>query len=220
MDTNVNEEKFLIGQENAVDKGDNLAWLYKLTLAFAFALATGYAAQLKIFLPFTPVPITLQTFVVLASGILLGRWWGALSQILYVVCGAFGVPFFAGMAGGLGILVGPRGGYLIGFVLTAFFVGHLAQKQFCVMNNRGRLRLRGRLSLRGGLRLFFTRFLTITATYTILIYGLGVTQLGLWFWFAKGACPSLGALLMMGVVPFIPGDLIKIALVSLLRRRG
>lgn len=170
----------------------------KLLVVSVVALATGYAAQLRIALPWTPVPITLQTFVVLSSGLLLGKWWGSLSQLLYVSLGIVGVPFFSGMQGGLGVILGPRGGYLLGFVVTSFVVGHVVERY--------------------KLQKFFHLLLALMLISVVCIYGLGCLQLGLWLWLVKGTPASLYTILTMGMIPFIPGDLIKIFLVSLLAR--
>lgn len=176
----------------------NMSWTHRLLLSSVFALATALAAMVKIFLPWTPIPITLQTFVVLAAGIMLGRWWGALSQVLYVGSGAAGLPIFAGMAGGIGSLVGPTGGYLVGFIVTAFVVGVVCEKQ----------RSRGFA--------FVPTFLSLTAIYIVLIYGVGVAHLGWWTSQVQGSWPSIGSLLMLGVVPFLVGDAIKLVLATLL----
>jgi len=87
------------------------------------ACVTGLLAQIKISLPWTPVPITGQTFAVLLTGVLLGRWWGGISQVIYVVMGVVGIPWFAGLSGGYSALIGPSGGYIIGFILAALFLG-------------------------------------------------------------------------------------------------
>ena len=92
----------------------------KIAFALTLACATGLSAQVRIPLPFTPVPITMQTFLVLISGVILGRRWGGLSQIMYVGVGVLGIPWFAGSS-----IFGPTGGYLIGFILAAFFLGHV-----------------------------------------------------------------------------------------------
>jgi biotin transport system substrate-specific component len=169
----------------------------KLILASLFALATSYAAQLKIFLPWTPVPITFQTFVVLASGISLGCWYGGLSQILYVCCGAAGLPLFAGMEGGfVKIILGPRGGYLLGFILASFFVGRLVKKTDSFLK-------------------IFTKL--CIANFGI-IYGFGCTQLAFWLYAVKGVFPSLMTVLYMGALPFIFGGLVKIFMIYFLTR--
>jgi len=99
--------------------------LYKLALAFSFACLTGIMAQIRIPLPFTPVPLTGQVFAVLLSAVLLGGYYGGLSQIFYIVFGAIGIPWFSGGIGGFAYIAGVTGGYLIGFVPAALFVGWL-----------------------------------------------------------------------------------------------
>src|SRR4029077_5468734 len=84
-------------------------------LVIAASLLTAAAAQLEIRLPWTPVPITGQTFAVLLSGTVLGARRAFLGQCLYLIEGACGLPFFAGGAAGLAKLVGPTGGYLVAF---------------------------------------------------------------------------------------------------------
>ena len=116
-------------------KNDVFRWRYelsipkKLVMALGMAGVIGLLAQAKFPLPWSPVPITGQTFAVLLAGVLLGRRWGGISLAAYVVIGTAGVPWFApqaGMpifsAGGIGILTGATGGYLIGFILAALFI--------------------------------------------------------------------------------------------------
>ena len=172
-----------------------ISWPYKLLLASTVALATGYAAQLRIPLYWTPVPITMQTCVVLFSGIFLGCRWGALSQILYVSLGVFGVPFFSGMQGGLGVILGPRGGYLLGFILTSLLVGYFVERYQKFTN-------------------FFPLLFLLIGVSIICIYGLGCLQLGVWLWFVKGSSTSLLNILRMGCFPFVLGDFIKVFLVA------
>ena len=102
--------------------------LYKLALAFGFACLTGIMAQIRISLPFTPVPLTGQVFAVLLSAVFLGGYYGGLSQIFYIVFGAIGVPWFSGGNGGLVYIAGVTGGYMIGFVFAALLVGWLTNK--------------------------------------------------------------------------------------------
>jgi biotin transport system substrate-specific component len=90
----------------------------------AFTLATALSAQVRIPLPFTPVPVTLQTFFVLLSGLVLGPW-AVLAQALYLLGGATGLPFFTGGATGLTHLTGATTGYLLAFPLAALFCGLL-----------------------------------------------------------------------------------------------
>ena len=77
-------------------------------------------AQIRIPLPFTPVPITGQTFGVLLTGALLGSRYGTLVVIAYVVQGLTGLPVFAGLKGGIAVSFGPTGGYILGFIPAAF----------------------------------------------------------------------------------------------------
>jgi len=178
----------------------------KLALALIMAGVTGLFAQIKIYLWFTPVPITGQTFAVLMSGILLGRWWGGASQALYAGFGAAGVPWFAGWSGGTAVLTGPTGGYIVGFILAALFVGYFADT---FINSR---------------RFFPMLGLMIFANF-VLIHGPGLLWLNthayeLWLKGSQvlGLGPyegrSLLSLLMAGTIPFIVGDLIKIGIAA------
>jgi biotin transport system substrate-specific component len=95
----------------------------KVALAFGFAWVTGLLAQVRFSLPFTPVPVTGQVFAVLLSGVILGKWYGGMSQGLYAGIGAAGLPWFSGMKGGLDVLSGITGGYIFGFVAAALVIG-------------------------------------------------------------------------------------------------
>ena len=106
----------------------NTSLANKAVLAFLIACFTGIMAQIIIPLPWTPVPITAQTFAVLMAGIFLGRYWGGVSQLIYVTVGVLGVPWFTGMHGGYTALIGVTGGYLIGFILAALFLGFFVDK--------------------------------------------------------------------------------------------
>lgn len=165
--------------------------IQKVTLATGFAALTGVAAQLRIPLPFTPVPVTLQTFAVLLTGVALGARWGASSQALYAGLGAAGVPWFAGMAGGLGTIVGPTGGYIVGFVLAAGFIGYVTD------------------TYPWSRRVHVLTGLFVVANFGI-IYGVGLPWLFGWLTLIKGATPSIMDVLTMGLFPFVPGDIVKL----------
>jgi len=92
-----------------------------------FAIFTALCAKVRISLPFTPVPITMQTFAVLSAGLLLGRTLGSASMALYLMLGVAGLPLFS-LGGGLSYLAGPTGGYLIGFLLAAYLIGCLTER--------------------------------------------------------------------------------------------
>lgn len=182
-------------------KYDVFRWRYelsipkKLALAAGIACLTGLMAQVRFPLPWSPVPITGQTFAVLLAGVLLGRWWGGISLAMYAGLGAIGLPWFAGWGSGLGYLAGPTGGYIIGFILAALFLGHFTDKY---------IRSRSFLSMLG--LMLFANF--------ILIYVPGLLQLGLWLSLVKGEPVTFTTLLMMGAIPFIAGDITKAVLAA------
>ena len=157
----------------------------KIVLALSFAALTGLLAQVKIYLPFTPVPITLQTFAVLLAGVTLGRSWGGASMAAYAALGILGVPWFANAASGFGATFG----YLAGFVLAAMFIGHMADKY---------VRTRG----------FTPMFGLMTAASVLLIYIPGAVWLGFWLDMA-GQSVTFASVIAMGVTPFISGDIVK-----------
>lgn len=175
-------------------KYDVFRWRYELSipkkvaLALGMAALTGLMAQVRIPLPGNLVPITGQTFAVLLAGVLLGRWWGGASMALYAGLGIVGVPWFAGWASGLGA----TGGYIIGFVLAGLFLGHFTDRY---------IKARSFVSMLG--LMLFTNF--------IIIYVPGLLWLGLWLNLVAGKSVSIGAVLAMGAVPFIIGDVIKAA---------
>lgn len=171
------------------------SWGYKLLFASVCALATAYGAQMKIFLPWTPVPITMQTLFVLLSGILLGRFWGLCSQLIYVAAGVLGIPFFAHMSGGLAILIGPRGGYLFGFMLTAFVVGHVVER--CTSWKK--------------------MFFMLSLVYVLCVYLPGCLHLACWLLYIKGSV-SVWHVLTMGCFPFLIGDVIKVCVATVVGR--
>jgi len=168
----------------------DVAWprvglLRDFVLILVASLVTALAAQVAIPLPWSPVPLTGQTFAVLLSGAVLGARRGFLAQLVYLAQGAVGLPFFAGGAAGMAKLLGPTGGYLMAFPFAAALTGFLAE--------------------RGWDRRFFT-------TYAALLAGSAVIFAGGLAWLARFV--PADRLLMSGLLPFIPGDLIKSALAS------
>jgi len=151
-----------------------------------FTLLTVIGAYIYIPLPFTPVPVTLQVFFVLLSGMYLGSTDGFLSQVFYVLLGILGLPVFAKANSGINVLFGPTGGYLIAFPVASFIMGKFLN-----------------------LPLSKLKVLIISLISLFIIYTLGALGLALFFSFKK----SIYSILIMGVFPFIPGDMIKIVLV-------
>ncbi|MCL0053110.1 biotin transporter BioY [Dehalococcoidales bacterium] len=101
----------------------------KLVLALGFACLTGLVAQVKFPVPWSPVPITGQTFAVLLAGVLLGRWWGGVSMAIYAGLGFIGLPWFA-----VGGLASPTGGYIIGFSLGSLPASQIAFSLFLFLS--------------------------------------------------------------------------------------
>ncbi len=165
----------------------------KVLLTFSFTLFLAFLSQIRIYLSFTPVPVTLQTLGILFIGYYLGKNWGLVSVFFYILFGALGLPFFAGAKGGFLVLSGPTGGYIIGFLLGVYLVG-LAKE-------------------RGLLTKPFSLFI-LGIGFHLLIYGLGTV----WFW--AGYYPfkfqsSFKELLTFTVLPFIPLDLVKVFIFSI-----
>jgi len=156
-------------------------------LIVGFSAVTALCAQIAFWIG--PVPITGQTFAVLLAGALLGSKRGALSQLTYLGIGALGAPVFAGWTGGIAHVIGPTGGYLLGFVAAAFVVGFLAE--------------------RGWDRRFWTTALAM-AIGNVVIYAFGLSWLALWL--ARFAPES--SVLAVGLYPFIPGDGLKLLMAA------
>jgi len=162
------------------------AWVYNLMLTVLGSWFVALLAQISIPLGFTPVPITGQTLGVLLVGSLLGTRLGTLALLLYVAQGAIGLPFFADGNSGVQVLYGSTAGYIFGFVLAAALTGRLAE--------------------RGWDRKVSTTVLSMVLG-TVLIYVPGV------LWLA-GFVGGLGEAVVLGVLPFLLGAVIKIAVAA------
>ncbi len=150
-------------------------------LALTCALLLGVAASVRIPLPWTPVPITLQTFVLYLSAALLSRHYATQMATWYLVLGLAGLPLFSGGSAGWGVLVGPRGGYLVGFILAATLIGYLQKR---VTNYWSQVAV------------FFL------ASVVIFIFGASWLSFSMHLGFQQS--------LVAGVLPFIPGDIAKV----------
>jgi biotin transport system substrate-specific component len=142
-------------------------------------------SQVRIPLPFTPVPITGQTFGVLVLGALLGSRYGTAVVTAYVLQGLVGLPVFAGWKGGIAVVFGPTGGYIVGFIFAAFIVGWLLE--------RGWSR-----------RLDLTLAALLIGNATIYAFGLP--------WLALFV--GWNQVLQAGLIPFLPGDLLKLLMAA------
>jgi biotin transport system substrate-specific component len=163
-----------------------LDWTRSAALVIGFSLLTALAAQIAIPTPWSDVPITGQTFAVLLTGALLGSRLGALALIAYLTEGALGLPFFAAGGSGLARLtVSPWAGYLWAYPVAAFLTGWLAERGW----DRRYLKAAAAMGL---------------GSIVILLGGM-IWRLGFM---------SFEQALATGVVPFLPGDAIKIALAA------
>ncbi|MFQ5720245.1 MAG: biotin transporter BioY [Acidobacteriota bacterium] len=165
----------------------------RVGLALAFALLVAVSAQIRLPLPFTPVPFTFQVFIVALAAYQLGAWWGAASLGLYIGMGAAGAPVFSGGAAGLAALGGVTAGYLLSYPLAAGIIGWLASRAQGVGGRVG-----------AGLA------------------GLAVIHAGgvLWMWAVVPAAPhGTMALLTWTLLPFVGVDIVKVLVAERLSRR-
>ena len=149
-----------------------------------FGALTALGAFVRIPLSFTPVPITMQTFFVNLAGAVLGPGLGSAAEVLYVAMGVAGLPIFAGAHSGFARLVGPTGGYLIAFMIVPLVIGRL-------------MRLRANPG--------YWWIVLCMVCGSIITFAVGATQLALFL----GAGPVEA--FVKGVLPFLPGDSLKIA---------
>ena len=158
---------------------------YDLLIIICGSLLVGISAQIRVYLPFSPVPVTGQTFVVLMLGALFGSYRGGLTMLTYLVEGVLGLPVFTGVTG-VAALFGPTGGYLVGFVVAAYLVGRLAE-------------------------LGWDRH--VTTTVAAMLIGDAVLLAFGFVWLTL-LLADVRTAFIMGVVPFIPGDILKIAIAA------
>ena len=100
----------------------------QIILCGLFTALISILAQISIPLPFTTVPFTLQIFGIAITGLILGSKCGFISTLIYLILGAIGIPVFANFAGGISVLFGPTGGFLLGYPLMAFIIGYAKEK--------------------------------------------------------------------------------------------
>lgn len=165
-------------------------YVRKLVYAALFAALTAVSAWVVIPLPY--VPVTLQTFFVILSGSALGAYFGALSMLVYLLLGFMGLPVFSRGQSGLGVLAGPTGGYLVGFVLCAIVAGLIVKMR----KSPGLL-----------------WYMMAMAAGTLVIYACGLAQLALILHMPPDTA------FIVGVLAFIPGDIIKIIIAALVAKK-
>lgn len=165
-----------------------------ITLISLFAALTSIGAFISI--PLGPVPLTLQTLFVLVSGYVLGARKAAFSQLIYISLGLIGLPIFAGFSGGVQSVLKPSFGFLIGFVAGAYVIGTMSRK------SKG-----------------FFSFLASGAFGTLVIYVFGLPYMAFILNYVMDSGLSLEKILSIGVIAFIPGDLIKLIIAAYLGKR-
>jgi biotin transport system substrate-specific component len=163
--------------------------IFELLSCAMFAALTAVLSQFSI--PIGPVPINLATFSVFLAGGILGAGGGLISQVVYIFLGAVGIPVFAGFSGGIGVILGPTGGYIVGYAAAAWLVGEMENRlghgvPFAV------------ISMAAGLA---------------VCYFLGTA------WFMLVTKRGLLESLMLCVVPFLIGDALKIAAAAAISER-
>ena len=153
-----------------------------------FVVATALGAYVRIPINASPVPITLQTFFVILSGAILGRRLAGWSQLAYLAFGGVGLPIFQSFSFGIPYLFGPTGGYLIGFVLAAYFIGRM-------------------IDIKGsGPKWIIASF--IAGDFIIHISGI--------LWLSYLHKMHLSRAVLIGILPFIPGEIIKISFAAVI----
>lgn len=146
----------------------------------------------QIIIPINPVPISLSMIAVFLSGGILGWKRGTISQVVYILLGIAGLPVFAGFKGGLGIIFGPTGGYLVGYITTAFIIGFVLEKR---------------------------QAKNVIIIMCSMVLGLISCYLLGTIWLAFVLHLGFVEALSIGVLPYIFGDLLKILLSAYLVKR-
>ena len=160
---------------------------YKMAAAGLMAALTCILGPMSIAIPISPVPISLTNLVIYLSVYILGWKLGTISYLVYLLLGLAGLPVLSGFTGGAGKLFGPTGGYLIGFILMAVCSGWFVQK-----------------------------FHYLVTDFAGMVLGTCIAYLLGTVWLAYQAGMNFGTALMAGVIPFIPGDLVKILIILLI----
>lgn len=165
--------------------------LFHMVFIALMTAVISVVSPFSIPLPFSPVPLSLTTFVLYLSIYILGHKYSFYSTVLYLLLGIIGLPIFSGFSGGIGKLLNPTGGYLVGYLFIPLLAGYFIQKY--------------------STKVLFC-FLGMTLG-TLACYFTGILWLSLW------SEASLFTTISVGLLPFLPGDLCKICLALLLGPR-
>lgn len=174
--------------------------VYELTEIALMSAVFCVLAPIAMPLPFSPVPITFGTFVLYLTAAVLGCQKGTISVAVYLLIGLAGLPVFSGFTAGFTKLLGPGGGYMIGYLPAALLIGWLADKAM-KQGNVDEKRIRQRIRLAG-----------ILACGAVVCYAFGTV----WFLLVMDGTYTIGQALFVCVLPFLPFELIKIVLASVI----
>lgn len=164
--------------------------LKKYLLVALMAAVISIIAPISIVIPLSPVPISLGTFIILLNVFVLGGKYGTISTLIYILLGFIGLPVFTGWTGGVSKVLGPTGGYIIGYIWLPFVTGLFVDKYY------------------SNVALCFVGMII----GTLLLYIFGT------IWLANVTHMTFNEALLAGVVPFIVGDIVKMVLASILGR--
>ena len=164
--------------------------LQLIVYASLMAALISVGAYLTVPIPIGPIPLVLQNLFVFLAGLLLGSLWGLASVGIYLLVGAIGLPVFVGGTGGLAHFLGPTGGYLFGFAAAAFVIGYLAER----------------------LRDYVVGDVVAVVAGVLMVFLFGVP----WLKLVTGM--SWEKALLVGMLPFLPGDAVKAVAAVLLAR--
>lgn len=178
-----------------------------MALCGLFAALTAICSLISIPLGFTPVPINLGTLAVFLTGGVLGKKYGTISIVVYILLGSAGVPVFSGFRGGISVLAGPTGGYIIGYIGAVLAIGFMTE---ALLRKKNFAERQPKALNTAAEALIYTLSMTIGL---LICYAMGTA----WFMISTGT--PLWASLVSCVLPFLPGDALKIAAAVLLVKK-
>ena len=164
----------------------------KIVFTALFAALTAVCGFISIPVPGTPIPIVLQNMLVVLTGLMLGPVWGVAATVLFLAAGALGLPVFSGGTGGVARLIGPTGGFLYGYALATLVAGLIAQRP------------------KYGARIPVLRLVLATVLGFVVMYIPGVLH------FMRVMDKTFSQTMTLCVVPYIPGDIVKMVVAVLL----
>jgi len=181
-------------------KGTNRRRVYALTEIALMSAVFCVLAPISMPIPFSPVPITFGTFVLYLTATVLGYKKGSISVAVYLLIGLAGLPVFSGFTAGFTKLIGPGGGYMIGYLPAVLLIGWLADKVMKQENVDGKQGRQG------------VRMAGILVCGAVLCYTFGTV----WFLIVMDGTYTIGQAFFVCVLPFLPFELIKIVLASVI----